>query len=287
MRATLAVVLRASTMMRRKAHVSDRRTCRRPVRGDGRAGGTGDRAVKHPDDRATRIWCTGRDLHLFTKTGMVSTLAEHRPSHEQRELEKTSSGTPRCLRNRSTSRQPHMGCWTPEAESPLIGSDRPIWGASSTRAFCLCSPWRSHRRAHHGRKGARADGAARLLLFALACPLSGPRMYADAVATPPVFPVFWELPPSPVAVSPTVAPIVVVSGGAAFRPEQEDDRAQEYLDTKLTCPCDGWRARRSPNRRAPSGSGARWLRRVSPCVALGCPNGRENACQNARGGLPS
>jgi hypothetical protein len=209
MRATLAVALRASTMMRRKAHVSDRRTCRRPVRGDGRAGGTGDRAVKHPDDRATRIWCTGRDLHLFTKTGMVSTLAEHRPSHEQRELEKTSireSGTPRCLRNRSTSRQPHMGCWTPEAESPLIGSDRPIWGASSTRAFCLCSPWRSPRRAHHGRRGARADGAARLLLFALACPLSGPRMYADAVATPPVFPVFWELPPSPVAVSPTVTP---------------------------------------------------------------------------------
>jgi hypothetical protein len=78
MRATLAVVLRASTMMRRKARVSDRRTCRRPVRGDGRAGGTGDRAVKHPDDRATRIWCTGRDLHLFTKTGMVSTLAEQR-----------------------------------------------------------------------------------------------------------------------------------------------------------------------------------------------------------------
>jgi hypothetical protein len=29
MRATLAVVLRASTMVRRKAHVSDRRTCRR------------------------------------------------------------------------------------------------------------------------------------------------------------------------------------------------------------------------------------------------------------------
>src|ERR1700722_18926392 len=102
---------------------------------------------------------------------------------------------------------------------------------------------------------------------------------ALAPAGPPRALVLMEPPPSPVAVSPTVAPIVVVSGGAAFRPEQEDDRAQEYLDTKLTCPCNGWRARRSPNRRAPSGSGARWLRRVSPCVALGGPNGRENACQ--------
>jgi hypothetical protein len=37
------------------------------------------------------------DLHLITKTGMVSTVAEHRPSHEQRELQKTSirkSGRP-------------------------------------------------------------------------------------------------------------------------------------------------------------------------------------------------